>query len=385
MTRLAFLADVHADDYYPGKVDPETGLNARFGDFIRTTAWAARKARELDARVLVCAGDYTESKVPPRAPRVVKIAQAFAEGPDRQIHVRGNHDGQWGGASIVDDLGRRQGWTGFMRPGFEIVDGVAICAIPFMDRRYARTIPELAEVPDADLFRLLGEQYLTIARGLFVAAEKAGAKAAVLTGHQQLAGAQMTDSQRSFLGDLDLVVDARALASIGYAAVVFGHVHRGQTVVEGDASSSPVFYAGSIERVDFAEAEEEKRFLVLDVEPGRTVWADSIPTPARRMLTIDASAMPAGGIDTDDVRDAIVRIVNVPADEDPDEWRRMLDGLGAFVVTGVKRRPVEREASGVVIDEALTPADALKAYLAGDPDAERLLERGKGILEAVAS
>ena len=382
MTRIAVVADVHADDYYPGKVDPETGMNARFGDFLRTTAWAARTARELEAEVLVCAGDYTESKVPPRAPRVVKIAEAFAQGPDRQVHVRGNHDGSWGGASIVEDLVRRQGWTGFAQaPGFELVGDVAICAIPFLDRRFARTIPELVEVPDADLFRLLGEQYLTIARGLFVAAEKAGAKAAVLTGHQQLAGAQMTDSQRAFLGDLDLVVDARALAAIGYSAVVFGHVHRGQTVVEGDASTSPVFFAGSLERVDFAEEHEEKRLLVLDVEPGRTVWVDSIPVPARPMVTVRG---------TDDIipanlEGAIVRAIDIPDDVHDDDLRRALEDAGAWVVTGVKRRPVEREASGVVIDEALTPADALAAYLAGDPDAERLLERGKAILAEVSA
>lgn len=381
MTRIAFTADLHVDSYFD-RIDPATGLNAREVDFLRTTERVAAEARELAAAVLVVAGDYTESKVPARGPRIARIARALEHGPARQIHLEGNHDGRQAGDSIVSVLGSIPGWTGFTRPGFELVGDTAICAIPFLDRRAARTIPELAEVPDADLFRLLAEQYLTIARGLFVAAEAAGAKSAILTGHQQLAGAAMTDTQRAFLGDVDLVVDARALAAIGYAAVIFGHVHRAQVVLDGDASTSPVLFAGSIERVDFAEEDETKSFLVVDVEPGRTVQIDQVPIPARRYLTIrgDGSFNPAT------VEDSVVRAIELDPDVDVDELRSDLLSAGAFAVTNVRRRRAERpDVEASAIAAAGGPEDALAAYFAGDPDAEPLIERGKEALEAVSA
>lgn len=376
MTRIAFAADLHVDSYFK-RIDPATGLPAREQDFLETTRWVAAKALELGAEALVVAGDYTESKVPARGPRIARIARALQAGPERQIHVRGNHDSEQAGDSIVTVLGSMPGWTGFMRPGFELVGDTAICAIPFMDRRQARTIPELAEVPDADLFRLLAEQYLTLARGLFVQAEQAGAKSAILTGHQQLAGAQMTDTQRAFLGDVDLVVDARALAAIGYAAVIFGHVHRAQTVIEGDC---PVMFAGSIERVDFAEESESKSFLFVDVEEGRAT-INPLPIPARHYLTIRGS----GQFNAAAVEDSVVRAIDLDPDVDVDDLRRALEAAGAFVVTNVRRRREERpDVEASAIATAGGPEDALAAYFEGDPDAEALVERGRGILAEVA-
>jgi exonuclease SbcD len=381
MTRLAIAADIHADDYYP-RLDPATGMNARFVDILRTTAWVGAKARELECEALVVAGDYTESKTPARSPRVVRIAEALAAGPDRQIHVQGNHDSDWGGVSIVDDLARRAGWTGYTRPGFELVGDVAVCAIPYMSRKYARTVPELAEVPDAELYSALAEQYLTIARGLFVQAQSAGAKSAILAGHQQLAGAQFADNQSAtFLNGVDLVVDARALAAIGYAAVVFGHVHRAQDVIDdGLDGPCPVMYAGSLEKIDFAEENEVKSFVVLDVEPGQSVAWTRIPTPARSFLTIRGD----GSFEPDAVRDSVVRAVELDPDLDTADLKRALEAAGAFVVTETRRRALERpEAAGNAIADSATPEDALAAYFAGDPDAEALVARGREILEAV--
>jgi exonuclease SbcD len=164
-----------------------------------------------------------------------------------------------------------------------LVDDVAVCVIPFLSKSHLRALPAFAAADQDDVFRALSDAYLDLARGAFVLAEQSGAKSAILVGHQQLSGGRMNETQQVFLGDLDIVVDARALAAIGYAAVTFGHVHRGQTVIDDPAC--PVVFAGSIERVDFAEEAEEKSFLVVDVEDGRAT-IERIPTPARHMVTV---------------------------------------------------------------------------------------------------
>ncbi len=50
--------------------------------------------------------------------------------------------------------------------------------------------------------------------------------------------------------------------------VALGHIHKAQNLNEG--AHPPVIYPGSIERVDFGEAHDEKFFIVADVQKGKT-------------------------------------------------------------------------------------------------------------------
>lgn len=382
MTRLAITADLHVDPYFDVR-DPATGLNARELDMLRTLRWVAWTASNRGADALVVAGDYTESKAPAPAPRIARIQEALLEGPERQLHVRGNHDREQAGDSIVTVLGRRPGWTGFAQPGFELVDDVAVCAIPYLDRAWYRAQTGNESKPESVAFRDLAEAYVVIARGLYVDAMNAGAGAAILVGHQQLAGGRMTDKQQAFLGDLDLVVDSRALAAVGYSAVVFGHVHRAQTVV--DDTACPVLFVGSPERVDFAEEAEEKSFVVLDVERGEPVSIERIPTPARPFVTLTGDEV-LGELAEDELAaracKAVVRVVDVdPADVV--DVKRILEPL-AFSVSGVRQRAVDPPAAAGGLSEALSAEELLEADLADHTDREALLVLGREILEEVA-
>jgi DNA repair protein SbcD/Mre11 len=376
VVRIAIAADLHVDDFGT-TIDASTGWNARFEDGIAATRFVATTARELGAHALVIAGDYTEKRSP-SPPRVARIREALLEGP-RQIHVRGNHDLERSGRSIVDLLGQTRGWEGFTTPGISLVGGVAVCAIPFLGPSYLRAQPSFEAASPADVYRALGEAYLTIARGLFAQATEAGAEAAILVGHQQLAGGRMNDSQAAFLGDMDLVVDSRALASIGYAAVIFGHVHRAQTVVDDPAC--PVLFAGSTHRVDFAEELEDKSFLFVDVEEGR-VTINPHPIPARRFVTLAGADIEAG-VDAGQVEDAVVRVRDLDPMWDVAALRRELEAAGAFEVQSIAVRRVDAPAATGGMAEGLTAPEALSQYFDGDPDAEVLVERGRGILAEV--
>lgn len=377
MVRLALTADLHVDRYGTRR-HPETGINVREQDALDTLRWIGEHARGFECEALVVAGDYVEQKANPRSGRVTRIARSLYAGPDRQIHLLGNHDIADAGLSIVEDLATRApGWTGHTQPGFELVGDVAVCVIPYLSTAWYRTLPGKEALPDAEAFTELREHYLTIARGLYVKAEKAGAKSSILVGHQQLSGGLMNERQQVFLGDLDIVVDAGALAAIGYAAVTFGHVHRGQTVVDDPAC--PVVFAGSIERVDFAEELEQKSFLVVDVEDGRAT-IERIPTPARHMVTVrgDGSFNPAA------VEDSIVRGVDLDPDVDEADLRRALYAAGALEVMGIRRRPVDAAAVAGGLSETLSPVELVEAYFADDPDRDALVAMARRILEAVA-
>jgi exonuclease SbcD len=390
MTRIAFTADLHVDEY-GSRRDPETGLNARLLDFLSTTRWMAEEADRRGAYALVVAGDFTERRHP--APWLVtRIRNALSFGPGRQLYVRGNHDGEIAGGSTVSVLDDgyeehdESGRSSVSQPRLEPIafDAVLAC-VPFLDRHWLRAQPGFESVPDAELFKVLGDQFLAIAGGLYAEARRDYPDAGVvLVCHQTLAGGRMGPAQEAFLGDVSLVIDTRALASIGFEAVVAGHLHQHQVLVDGDR---PVLYTGSPERVDFGEEAETKGFVVADVGPGRFAW-EFVETPARRFVTIDASNWPQsehGGPDSQILQDAVVRVVNLPPEDDVAQVRRTLEDLGAFDVTEIRRRALPQAGSAGGLSESLTAGEALTEYFAGDPDAEALVELGGRILVEATS
>src|ERR1700693_4560686 len=231
MTRLAVVADLHCDDL-GSKLDPASGLNARWVDTIDMLRWVATDARERGADALIVAGDLSEARHP--APwRVAQIGEAIAAFGGPTILVRGHHDGLRAARSIVDVLAAgRPGWEGFSRPGITMLGTTAIAALPYLDKHHLRALPCHESAPEADVFAALAQAYLTIAGGRYVQAQAAGATATVLVVHQALAGGLMSEAQQAFLGDHSLVVDTRALSSIGFDAIVAGHFHKHQVLSE---------------------------------------------------------------------------------------------------------------------------------------------------------
>jgi DNA repair exonuclease SbcCD nuclease subunit len=379
MTRLAVLADPHCDDF-GSKIDAATGLSARWVDTVAMVRWVANDARERGCDALIVAGDLSESRHP--APwRVAQIGEALDAFDGPTILARGNHDGLRADRSIVDVLAAgRSGWAGFSRPGVSVVGDTAIAVLPYLDKHHLRSLPGYERVPEADIFRVLGEAYLTIARGLFVqACEIGGGAGTVLVVHQALSGGLMSDSQQAFLGDMSLVVDSHALGAIGFDAIVAGHFHLHQVLSEHPL----IAYAGSPFRTDFGEALQRKGYLVVDVERDGTTgivvpsWT-FVETPARRFVTLDGDAIEG------DVRDAIVRVLNLAPETDTARLRVELEAAGAFEITQMQqRRPDAPEIAGG-LSESLGPLEALSAYFADDPDSQLLVALGRELLEAAA-
>ena len=63
--------------------------------------------------------------------------------------------------------------------------------------------------------------------------------------------------------------------------VAMGHIHAPQTV---PGAPVPAEYAGSLLSLDFGEAGEVKRVVIVDAEPGRLAVAESVPLEAGRRL-----------------------------------------------------------------------------------------------------
>jgi exonuclease SbcD len=89
----------------------------------------------------------------------------------------------------------------------------------------------------------------------------------VLTAHCSVQGASYGGERTVMLG-ADLVLPASLVKNPALDYVALGHIHKPQDLNEG--SHPPVIYPGSIERVDFGEVQDDKFFIIAEVERGRT-------------------------------------------------------------------------------------------------------------------
>ena len=205
---------------------------------------------------------------------------------------------------------------------------------------------------------------------------------AILAAHATVSTATLGHERSLMMGhDYVLLPSALQPRPIDYAAL--GHVHRHQEL----ASSPPVIYSGSLNRVDFSEEGDPKGFCVIDIEPGlpagqrvrnwsfHEVWS-------RPFLTINVSLTGreddvVGAVESQvarhDVTDAVVRVEvqlsHEPAGPvDASRIRAQLLQAGAHVVAGIATRIDAPDRSRTRLDrgmavEALEPMQALEFYL----------------------
>ncbi len=95
--------------------------------------------------------------------------------------------------------------------------------------------------------------------------------------------------------------------------VAMGHVHAPQPV---PGAVVPAEYAGSLLELDFGEAGEEKRVVVVDVEPGVPATVRSIPLSGGRRL-VRASGEWQDLLVRDDLREAYLDLTVSTAGPDP--------------------------------------------------------------------
>jgi exonuclease SbcD len=176
--------------------------------------------------------------------------------------------------------------------------------------------------------------------------------------HQCLEGATVGPANFTFRASEDVV--AGADIPRGLAAVLTGHIHRHQVLerdLRGQPLAAPVLYPGSTERTSFAERDEPKGYVILELESrcggGAALGSWRFhPLPTRPMVQLE---LKAARKNTDDLRATI---------------RTLLAGLSPEAVVRLRLQgPVPEEARGVLSAaslRALAPA-TMNLSLANHP------------------
>ncbi len=390
--RIAHLADTHIGMENYGKVSAATGLNSRLDDFLRSLDQALDAALEAKVDLVVFAGDVYKTRDPtPTHQREFarRILRLTAAGVPVFI-TAGNHDIplSTGRATSVDIFRALevQAVTIARTLGAHRLDTrsgpVQVLAFPWTLRSLLAAQAEyknktIAELNDA-MVRLNRERLAELA------AELDPSLPTVVVGHAHLFGARVGAERLLTMGS-DPTYDLQTFDLPGVDYVAMGHIHKHQAMGYG---SPPIVYAGSIDRVDFGEAEEEKGWALVEIpEKGRAEWRFR-RVDARRFLVIDArvegenateDVVKAIARQADKVRDAVVKVrVEVPAERlgelRDEEIRAQLREAShlAPIERIVLKRARERWGVGSAAIQHAQPLDALAYYLANQQvDADR--------------
>jgi DNA repair protein SbcD/Mre11 len=196
----------------------------------------------------------------------------------------------------------------------------------------------------------------------------------IFTAHASIEGAKFGGERLVMLGN-DLVLSGSLVKNQKFSYVAMGHIHKPQDVNEG--SQPPVIYPGSIERVDFGEAKEDRFFIVAHIEKGkdtRVEWRqlEGVRKFIDRRTTLSSNenvneALKAALPNPQEMSEAIVRLVV----DYPREWDTLIDETalrkyteGAFEFHFVKRPQIEarvRIPEGQAVS-SLSPLDLLEQY-----------------------
>jgi len=294
--KVLLLADTHLGFDLPSR--PRVDRRRRGPDFFANTRRALEPALAGDVDLVVHGGDLLyRSKVGPGL--VAQALEPLLEVADRGVPVvlvPGNHERS---ALPYPLLASHQHLHVLDRPRTVPLDvagaRVAVGGFPC----------ERDEIRDR--FRALVSE-----TGL----RAADADVRLLCLHQTVEGARVKG--HTFRSGRD-VVRGRDIPA-GIAAVLAGHIHRSQVLrrdLGGRALAAPVFYPGSVERTSFAERDEAKGYLVLDIAPGaqpggRVVGHAFHELPARPMAAVSVDA---SGLGPAELQDRISeQLAAVPAD-----------------------------------------------------------------------
>ena len=343
MPKILHFADSHIDMANYGRQDPESGLPLRVMDFLKSLDEIVNAAISEQVDCVIFAGDAYKNRDP--APtfqrewgkRIMRLSDAQIP----TILLVGNHD-------VSPSVSRAHAMEEFSTlqvPHVLVVDkpvflgpedlkplcasgkklNLQLLAVPWVSRS---GLMAYLDFQTRDLGQLYEEMEKRLSNVLTKWLDKADQNLpTVLTANASVEGA-VYGGERTVLLGKDFVLPKSMVVDPRLDYVALGHIHKSQDL--NQANHPPVIYSGSIERVDFGEAGDDKFFVLAEVEKGKTKvdWRKltGIRPFQDRYLKLESqqditdqvlNALPAPDV----MADAIVRLVL----EYPRAWAPLID------------------------------------------------------------
>ncbi|MCY7367010.1 MAG: exonuclease subunit SbcD [Chamaesiphon sp.] len=332
--KILHLSDIHmGGGFAHGKIDPETGFNTRFQDFVKSLSRSIDRAISEPVDLVLFGGDAFPDATP--APY---IQQAFAREFYRLVAANiplvllvGNHDrhaqGQGGASlSIYRSLGVPGTIVGDTIDTYTITTpsgDIQIITLPWIDRSTLLTREISASLSILEVNQLLLDKLQPRIEGEIRKLNPA--LPTIVLAHLMADNATLGAEKLLAVGR-GFTIPLSFLTRDCFDYVALGHVHRHQNL--NKTNDPAVVYPGSIERVDFSEEKEDKGFVMVTIEPTEqteeqpasknfeTTW-EFCPLPVRefRTIKIDVSESEQPQVDIEkaiakvEIADVVVRLI----------------------------------------------------------------------------
>jgi exonuclease SbcD len=291
--KLIHVSDIHfGSGESHGRVNPVTGLNIRFEDFVAALGRVVDFAIEHGVDLFLFSGDaYKNASPEPIYQKMfARELKRLCDAKIQTILLVGNHD------QILRSTSSHamSVFQSLEVPGVMTIDRPTSCVIatkngalqliglPHVTRSQLLTLEKYANLSAAALDRVLIEHITTLLKGYYD--ELDASLPTVVTAHMTVDSAVAGIEQDLLIGytltfPSEIFIDDR----VDYVAL--GHVHKYQVIRE---SKPKIVYAGSLERVDFGEEKEDKGFCYVEVERGKDPVCQFHSINPRPFITVEA-------------------------------------------------------------------------------------------------
>jgi exonuclease SbcD len=380
--RLLHFADAHIDMANYGRHDPETGLPLRVLDFLKSLDTIVDAAISEKVDMVIFAGDAYKDRSP--APtfqrewgkRIIRLSQARIP----TLLLVGNHDlsPAAGRAHAIQEFDTLQVPYVKVLQKPELLTPqdlwdvpVQVIAMPWITRSSLMASLEMSAVEPGEVFAGLESRISSLIEDYINEAD--ASLPLILTAHASVEGATFGAERMVMLGS-DLVLPTSLVKDKRLDYVAMGHIHKPQDVNEG--GHPPVIYPGSIERIDFGEAKDDKFYVIAEITRGATevkwkkiegtrpfIERRAVLSSSENVTEFLKSHLPK------DMSEAIVKLVV----EYPREWDALIDesALRKFAADAFEFHLVKKPKAGsrVRIPEgqvvsSMSPLDLLDQFFA---------------------
>jgi len=380
--KILHFADAHIDAYSGGRIDTEhNGFSFHTVDFLKALDEIVDTAVSENVQLVLFAGDTYRNAVP--APtfqrewqkRIIRLSQA--EIP--VLLIPGNHDisNNPFKASALQELDTlRVPYLHVASKGVQLftpqeLNGVPlqVIAVPWMptilsaarDKANKKTPEERAAEMEEAIVRSVQREI----------GKSDSSLPLILLAHYAVQGCTYPSGQEAQSGR-EVTLSRSLVCDPAFSYTALGHIHLFQDLNEGQ--QPPAVYPGSIERVDYGEAKEEKGFIIAEVENHHTEYSFR-KLHTRRMYNLQYEAKDPETLQQDlldllpspeKAQDAMIRLsVSYPhAFESKINERELRKSMEGALDFQLRRKPIYETRMRIQSEDisSLTPKDLLAAY-----------------------
>lgn len=401
--KIIHFSDLHfgSGERY-GSINPETGLNRRFEDFIQALDKPVNYAIENNVDLVIFTGDtYKHATPEPVYQReFARRIRRLSENKIPTILLVGNHDILYriDGSDALDiystlAIDHVTVFNKIENKNIETKNGIVqIIALPHITKSRLLTKEEYRNLSAKEQDKLMIEKVKDAINGCI---EKINPELpTVLIGHGTIETAQFGSEQDLSIGKvLSYPLNYFQLPAIDY--VGFGHIHKHQILQK---EKPLILYAGSLERVDFGEEGEDKGFIFLEIT-NKTIKSEFISTEPRKFITIACdlteSVNPQGELEEEVKKKkqsgAIIRVRYKITEENFEKVNQqkikqlLQDSFSLYIQPEIVTKERTYRLSELDSDLISNPLSALEKYLFdyNEEDKKVLLEKAKELINSL--